>query len=114
MERKELLDVLGLSGSPTPIEIKAAHRTQSKRHHPDAGGSDAAMATINHAVSELLANPALTVPTQVTTPTWTGASSITLEPADDPKLWALLAFFVGVPAALIGVVFATVMAVVGL
>jgi len=42
-ERSFALDVLGLDGTASPAEIKAAFRALAKQHHPDANpGDDAA------------------------------------------------------------------------
>ncbi|MFA7250480.1 MAG: DnaJ domain-containing protein [Dehalococcoidia bacterium] len=47
--------VLGVSQSASRDEIQAAYRAAAKTAHPDAGGSDAAMAALNRARDEALA-----------------------------------------------------------
>lgn len=42
--RREALAVLGLAGSPTPIEIKAAWRRLLRQHHPDRHVADGPVA----------------------------------------------------------------------
>lgn len=54
MTREEALAVLGLHGSPTPEEIKAAHRNLMKQFHPDRGGTDYLASKINMAKDVLL------------------------------------------------------------
>lgn len=49
MNKKEALDVLGLSGDPSTSEIKKAYRKASSKAHPDKGGSDEQMSKINQA-----------------------------------------------------------------
>lgn len=51
--------VLGLGtpsaeGSPSLADIERAYREQAMKHHPDRGGSDAAMAAINQAREQAL------------------------------------------------------------
>lgn len=47
--------VLGVPSTATRDEIQAAYRAAAKTAHPDAGGSDAAMAALNRARDEALA-----------------------------------------------------------
>jgi hypothetical protein len=54
MSREEALAVLGLPGSATAEEIKAAHRRLIQRMHPDVGGSAELAARINRAKDVLL------------------------------------------------------------
>lgn len=49
-------DILGVSPTATPDEIKAAYKAKAKRAHPDAGGDKAAFQDLNDAY-ELLADP---------------------------------------------------------
>lgn len=42
-------DILGVGRNASLAEIEAAYRDLAKRSHPDAGGSEAAMAELNHA-----------------------------------------------------------------
>jgi hypothetical protein len=54
MTREEALAVLGLRGSPSPEEIKTAHRSLMKQFHPDRGGNDYLASKINAAKDVLL------------------------------------------------------------
>jgi DnaJ domain len=54
VERQGWLSVLGLPADPTPAQIKAAYHRKARDCHPDHGGSDSAMATINEAYESLL------------------------------------------------------------
>ncbi|MDG1709435.1 MAG: hypothetical protein P8H03_11770 [Emcibacteraceae bacterium] len=56
MTRKEALEILELSGAPTPDEIKAAHHKLMKKIHPDQGGSGYFAAKLNQAKDILLNN----------------------------------------------------------
>ncbi|WP_407528411.1 J domain-containing protein [Methylobacterium oryzisoli] len=44
--------VLGISETADEHEVKAAYRQLAREHHPDAGGTHAAMANINRAYAE--------------------------------------------------------------
>jgi hypothetical protein len=55
MTRTEALQVLGLTGEPTPADIRQAHRRLMTRLHPDQGGSDYLASKINTARDVLLA-----------------------------------------------------------
>ena len=54
MTREEALRVLGLGPTPTPDQIKEAHRALMQKVHPDHGGSDYLAAKINQAKDFLL------------------------------------------------------------
>lgn len=47
-------DLLGVSPNASPAEIDRAFRDAAKKAHPDAGGSDAAMATLSAAKQEAM------------------------------------------------------------
>ena len=47
-------DLLGVSRTATRDQIEAAHREKAKRAHPDAGGSNEAMVTLNKAKADAL------------------------------------------------------------
>lgn len=49
MKREEALDILGLSGNPSPDEIKDAHHKMMLKVHPDQGGSDYFASKLNQA-----------------------------------------------------------------
>lgn len=49
--------ILGVGMQATRTEILAAWRDKARTAHPDAGGSDAAMARLNAARDEALRNP---------------------------------------------------------
>jgi DnaJ-class molecular chaperone len=51
-----LYDILGVSKDATPEEIKKAHRTLSKEHHPDVGGDSHRFKDISKAY-KILSNP---------------------------------------------------------
>jgi curved DNA-binding protein CbpA len=46
-------EVLGVRSGASRAEIEAAYREKAKRAHPDAGGSEAAMAELNSARDQL-------------------------------------------------------------
>jgi hypothetical protein len=48
-------EVLELPPNSLPVQIEAVYRRLAKERHPDAGGSDAAMAELNEARKEALA-----------------------------------------------------------
>jgi len=54
MTREEALAILGLSGNPTPEDVRTAHRSLMKQFHPDRGGTDYLAAKINTAKETLL------------------------------------------------------------
>jgi len=54
MARAEALELLNLTGDPTPDEVREAYKREMKRHHPDQGGSDVAAAKLNQARDVLL------------------------------------------------------------
>ncbi|MDG1438634.1 MAG: DnaJ domain-containing protein [Emcibacteraceae bacterium] len=54
MTRKEALEILELSGTPSSDEIKAAHHKLMKKIHPDQGGSGYFAAKLNQAKDILL------------------------------------------------------------
>jgi len=54
MTREEALDILGLSGTPNPEEIKEAHHNMMLKVHPDQGGSDYLASKLNQARDILL------------------------------------------------------------
>ena len=47
-------EILGIKRTATRDEIVAAHRSMAQKHHPDAGGSNDLMATINAAKAAAL------------------------------------------------------------
>ena len=51
-DARDCYAVLGVTATATEAEIQAAFRRQAKRAHPDAGGSDAAMAELNNAYEQ--------------------------------------------------------------
>lgn len=51
-------EILGVGPDATGSELRAAYRREALRRHPDAGGSDRAMAELTVAWSELSARPA--------------------------------------------------------
>ncbi|MCG5247963.1 DEAD/DEAH box helicase family protein [Methylorubrum extorquens] len=61
-ESAEWWRVLGIDRHASTSEIKAAFRRLAREHHPDAGGSTAAMANINRAYREALAEASEEVP----------------------------------------------------
>jgi hypothetical protein len=52
---KDAWTILGVDRNATPEQIVAAHRMLAKQAHPDAGGSDGAMAELNRARDVALA-----------------------------------------------------------
>ena len=54
MDKAEALDVLGLTASASPEDIRAAHKKLLRAIHPDAGGSTYLSAKINAARDRLL------------------------------------------------------------
>lgn len=54
MTRDEALDILGLSGTPDPSEIKESHHKMMLKLHPDQGGSDYFASKLNQARDILL------------------------------------------------------------
>ena len=54
MDRREALEVLGLTGNPTDSEIRAAWVQLMRTAHPDGGGTDWLAARINQAKDVLL------------------------------------------------------------
>lgn len=58
MSYREALTVLGLSDRPSDDEIKAAYRAASRKHHPDAGGSEEDMKRVNAAYEIVKKSPA--------------------------------------------------------
>jgi hypothetical protein len=54
MTRDEAMAILGLKGSFTADDVRAAHRRLMKTAHPDLGGSDYLAAKINEAKEFLL------------------------------------------------------------
>lgn len=54
MSRNEALAILGLTGNPTPEQVRNAHRNLMKQFHPDRGGTDYLAAKINMAKEKLL------------------------------------------------------------
>ncbi|MEW6129691.1 MAG: J domain-containing protein [Acidobacteriota bacterium] len=46
---KDYYDILGIDETATSEEIEKAYRTQARKHHPDAGGSEEAMKVLNEA-----------------------------------------------------------------
>ena len=50
-------EVLGITRTATPSEIKSAYRQKAKQHHPDLGGSEEAIKRVNLAW-EVLGDPA--------------------------------------------------------
>jgi len=51
-DARDCYAVLGVTATATGAEMQAAFRRQAKRAHPDAGGSDAAMAELNNAYEQ--------------------------------------------------------------
>ena len=47
---KDLYKLLGVNSQATHIEIKSAYRKLVKEHHPDAGGNDEIILSINAAL----------------------------------------------------------------
>lgn len=54
LDKKEALDILGLSGEPSEAEIKAAYKRLMKKVHPDTQGSEWMAAKLNDAKDYLL------------------------------------------------------------
>ena len=54
MSRKDAAKLLGVSEDASEQEIRKAHRAMMKRVHPDAGGSDALAAQVQHAFEVLI------------------------------------------------------------
>ena len=54
MDKAEALEVLGLTASASPEDIRAAHKKLLRAIHPDAGGSTYLSAKINAARDRLL------------------------------------------------------------
>jgi hypothetical protein len=50
-------EVLGVSPTATPAEIRRAYLTLARRHHPDAGGDAAQMRRLNEAWAALSTTP---------------------------------------------------------
>ncbi len=54
LSRADALKILGLSGNPSPDEIRAAHRRLMAHNHPDKGGSNYIAQQLNAAKQTLL------------------------------------------------------------
>lgn len=54
--RRSWPDVLGISPHATREHVEETYRLLAKKHHPDAGGSDEAMAELNRARQEALSS----------------------------------------------------------
>ncbi len=54
MTLKSAYEVLCLACPSSPGEIKSAYRQQARRHHPDLGGDEEMMKTVNLAYEMLM------------------------------------------------------------